>query len=296
MSILAALGSAAASALPQIAASVIPQITNSVISGIFNKTQSGQGSSSQTQSSALSGGSATQEMMQGSSYQQGSVSGIADIWKAALGTATGNNATSAAAFNQQSAQTANDIQGKAWNNANMLNIASNAISNLMNAQSQSSAMRYNSKEAELARNFQREMRATAYQDTMKDMKAAGLNPILAAGNGATSTPGASGASISSQKFNQASAAAIPSAHTASMSAMYDYGNNTAQFIQNATAAINTAKQFGYEQVAKSLESSMYQVSDSSAKTISEYAGREDGTSSSTGKTRTEKDFIPGNND
>ena len=38
-----------------------------------------------------------------------------------------------------------------------------------------------------AYNFQREMRQTAYQDTMSDMKAAGLNPILAAQLGPTST-------------------------------------------------------------------------------------------------------------
>lgn len=38
---------------------------------------------------------------------------------------------------------------------------------------------------------QKDMRATAYQATIKDMREAGLNPILAAGTGASATPGAS---------------------------------------------------------------------------------------------------------
>lgn len=47
------------------------------------------------------------------------------------------------------------------------------------------------KEAKKQRKFIRQMRATAYQATMKDMRAAGLNPILAYRTGPTSTAGAS---------------------------------------------------------------------------------------------------------
>ncbi|AXH76691.1 MAG: DNA pilot protein [Microviridae sp.] len=39
--------------------------------------------------------------------------------------------------------------------------------------------------------FQREMRATQYQTTMQDMKAAGLNPMLAYKQGGAGTPGGS---------------------------------------------------------------------------------------------------------
>ena len=68
-------------------------------------------------------------------------------------------------------------------------------------------------------------------------------------------------------------AAIPSAHTANAQAMYDYGNNTMQFLQNAMQTINTAKQYGWEQVASSLTQSTFNVVDSSAKSINEYAAK-----------------------
>lgn len=296
MSMLASLGTAALSALPQIAQAVIPTIVSGVANQVINGSLSGGSSSGQQTGSSMS-----QTVQQGSSSssvsgQQGSVQGIANLMGTALGTATGNNATSAATFNQQSAQTANDIQGKMFNNANMLNLLSNVVGNLANAASQSSAKRFSSEEAKIAREFQKDMRGTAYQDTMKDMMKAGLNPILAASNGATNTPGTSSASIGAQHYNQASSAGVPAAHTASMAAMYDYGNNTAQFIQNATAAINTAKQFGYQQVASSMEQSLGQIASSSAKTINRYAQDTESTSTSSSTSRTEKDFIPGHND
>lgn len=47
-------------------------------------------------------------------------------------------------------------------------------------------MNYNSAQARQQRDWQERMRATAYQATVKDMIAAGINPILAAQLGATS--------------------------------------------------------------------------------------------------------------
>lgn len=54
---------------------------------------------------------------------------------------------------------------------------------------------YNSAQAREQRDWQERMRATAYQTTVKDMIAAGINPILAAQLGATSA--GSGATASS---------------------------------------------------------------------------------------------------
>lgn len=60
---------------------------------------------------------------------------------------------------------------------------------------------FNSAEALKNRDFQREMSNTAVQRRMEDLQKAGINPILAAGQSA-STPSGSSASVSSAKANQ----------------------------------------------------------------------------------------------
>lgn len=151
------------------------------------------------------------------------------------------------------------------NNANKLSMLMNLISNMANAGSQASAKKYNSAEAAAERAFQKQMRGTAYQDTVKDMIAAGINPILAATNGATSSTSGASASIGSQRYNQQSAQA------ASVSAMYEYGNNTAEladkYLELAKQS-TSAKQF---KNAKSWEQAASELATSSAKQASEYA-------------------------
>lgn len=94
-------------------------------------------------------------------------------------------------------------------------------------------MRFNSAEAETNRAWQREMRLTAYQDTVKDMIKAGINPILAAQLGATGLSGGSTASAG------LASGAMASGHTAQMQQQ-----TVPDIIRNIGYAITTAKEAG----------------------------------------------------
>lgn len=71
-------------------------------------------------------------------------------------------------------------------------------------------MQFNSAEAQINRQWQQEMRKTAYQDTVQDMIKAGINPILAAQLGATGLSGGGAASAGT------ASGAMAGGHTATM--------------------------------------------------------------------------------
>lgn len=78
--------------------------------------------------------------------------------------------------------------------------------------------------AQLSRDWQEKMRRSAYQDTVADMRDAGLNPALAYRTGPTATPGQP---------------AMP--QIADFSADIQSGVNTGIALQNATAQVQAAK-------------------------------------------------------
>ena len=91
---------------------------------------------------------------------------------------------------------------------------------------QSNANDYNSAQAAANRDFQANMSGTSYQRAMADMKAAGLNPMLAFSNGGASVPVGSQASFSSVvDSSQTSASAVSQADSASKNAQANLTNS-----------------------------------------------------------------------
>lgn len=266
----------------------------SIYSTIRGSTSSArqQGTMQNTVQSGTTMGSTAQDTTStGGSTQTGNTSALGNLLSTALGTPTGNNTGAAADFNASQAQTANNLQGAQWNLGNIINMGSMLASNAMSAASQSSAMRYNSKEAKAQRDWQERMSSTSYQRGVKDLEAAGLNPVLAAYNGfgAQTPSGGYGSLGGGQTFGHTQAMAIPAAKNATMQAMYDYGNNTTQIVENYQTAINNAKQSSDYWTAEHLEQMQQQTVSSSAKTVGQLAEAGRSNSAQTSATRENTD-------
>lgn len=244
-----------------------PFVTQAFNGGSQNGSSSNsQSQSSQTQTSTSGGQSGTSQTV-----TQGSPSGIAGLMQSGVSTPTGSNWQPAFGASQGSATTANNLQTGQWTLAQAMNAFGGLLQNANSWLSLTSARDYNAKQAAEARAWTREMRRTAYQDTVEDLKAAGLNPILAASRGATSGETGASASTTAGNFSSMTSAAVPSAHAASAQAMYDYGNNTMQFMDYAMKNINNAKQLGLTSFSNQMYSMADSILESSMASSSEYA-------------------------
>lgn len=266
MAIEALLAQAAPYIIQGVAAA-LPYLAQTVANGMGSGSSSNATSQSQQGSSSMSGG----ESMSQSNIQQGSVGGIASLLGNAASTPTGSNWQQAFNASQGSAQTANNLQNAQWTFAQATNMWSSMLANAGNLWSQTSARSYNRAEAQAQRDWAKMMRGTAYQDTVSDLKAAGLNPILAAHNGATASTSGQSASISPGNFSAMTSAGVPSAHAASAQSMYDYGNNTMQFLNSAMANINNAKQYGFTDLSKQVYQMTSNIMEAAQASTAEYA-------------------------
>lgn len=129
----------------------------------------------------------------------------------AAATANGVSAAAqqnAANFNASQATQANNINANTMANQYGFNSGQAAIANqfTQNSWEQAAAwneamferqMEFNRQEAEKNREWQEYMDSTKYQRAMKDMKAGGLNPVLAAGGVSVGGGGGGAASVSS---------------------------------------------------------------------------------------------------
>lgn len=105
--------------------------------------------------------------------------------------------------------------GSNWSSSNSITSAQGMMD--YNYQMMLNQQAFNAEEARKAREWSEHMASTAYQRTVKDLLAAGLNPILATGNGATGVP-----------TGVAASSAMASGAPDSISSSQSYGSHSAQ--------------------------------------------------------------------
>lgn len=118
------------------------------------------------------------------------------------------SSSSGSSWNQGASHGQNSSYGQTYGNAaTQASINAAAVANEAQMQAWREAAEFNAREAKKARDWQEKMSNSVYQRTVKDMIAAGINPVLAAGAGlgTASVGGGTSASVGVPSMSMANA-------------------------------------------------------------------------------------------
>lgn len=121
------------------------------------------------------------------------------------------------------------------------NILGGSQTNKANKELQEQANKFSAKQAKDQMAFQREMSNTSYQRSMADMKAAGLNPMLAYAQGGASSPSGAMGSVQAAQVENVLSPAISSALDAARLRKEIRAVDSQTDLNNAVAATQKAQ-------------------------------------------------------